>query len=92
MKDPELITMTNTFLLSVVSIASLIISFFLKDLYHDYKRQAEKVNTLHRELHVYRKLSEELMHVAQQEIGRLHERLDRLENSCRVSEGRQDRN
>lgn len=85
MKDPELIMMTNTFLLSVVSIASLIISFFLKDLYQDYKRQTEKVNTLHRELDVHRKLAEQLMQLAQQEIDRLHERLDRQEEPPRDS-------
>lgn len=75
--------MTNTFLLSVVSIASLIISFFLKDLYQDYKRQTEKVNTLHRELDVHRKLAEERIQLAQQEIDRLHNRLDRPKEPLR---------
>ena len=69
-------TIINTLLLSVVSAASLLISFFLKDLYQDYKRQAEQVNTLHRELHIHRTLFEELMQITQQQIERLQERMD----------------
>ena len=79
MNDPEVITLMNTFLLSVVSVASLIISFFLKDLYQDYKSQAEKVNRLHRELDIHSKLFEELMHITQQQVERLQERLDKLD-------------
>ena len=79
MNSPELMTLLNTLLLSVVSIASLIISFFLKDLYQDYKNQAEKVNTLHRELHIHSKLFEELMQITQQQVERLHERMDKLD-------------
>ena len=72
-------TLMNTLLLSVVSIASLIISFFLKDLYQDYKSQAERVNTLHRELDIHSKLFEELMQITQQQVERLHERLDKID-------------
>ena len=72
-------TLMNTFLLSIVSVASLIISFFLKDLYQDYKSQAEKVNTLHRELDIHSKLFEELMHITKQQVERLQERLDKLD-------------
>ena len=79
MKDPELMTLMNTLLLSVVSIASLIISFFLKDLYQDYKSQAERVNMLHRELDIHSKLFEELMQITQQQVERLHERLDKID-------------
>lgn len=79
MKDPELIALTNTFLLSVVSMASLIVSFFLKNLYQDYKEQAERVHTLRRELDTHRKLSEELMRISEQQVARLHERLDKLD-------------
>ena len=80
MESPELLLLTNTFLLSAVSIASLLISFFLKDLYRDYKNQAEKVNTLHRELEVHRKCSEELMRIRQEHIERLQSQLDELES------------
>ena len=83
MNDPELMTLMNTFLLSVVSIASLIISFFLKDLYRDYKSQAEKVNTLHRELDIHSKLFDELMQVTQQQLDRLYERLDEIDRQRR---------
>ena len=76
-------TLMNTFLLSVVSVASLLISFFLKDLYQDYKKQAEKVNTLHRELGIHNKLFEELMQITQQQLDRLHKRLDKLESQRR---------
>ena len=79
MKNPELVTLMNTLLLSVVSVASLIISFFLKDLYQDYKSQAEKVNTLHRELGIHNKLFEELMQITQEQMKRLHERMDKLD-------------
>ena len=79
MENPELMTLMNTFLLSVVSIASLIISFFLKDLYQDYKQQSERVNTLRRELDIHSKLFEELMQITQQQVERLHERLDKLD-------------
>ena len=72
-------TLMNTFLLSIVSVASLIISFFLKDLYQDYKSQAEKVNTLHRELDIHSKLFEELLQITQQQVERLQERLDKLD-------------
>lgn len=83
MKDPELMTLMNTFLLSVVSIASLLISFFLKDLYRDYKNQAEKVNTLHRELDIHSKLFDELMQVTQQQLDRLYERLEEMDRQRR---------
>ena len=73
----------NTLLLSVVSVASLMISFFLKDLYRDYKNQAEKVNTLHRELDIQSKLFEELMQVTQQQLNRLYERLDEIDRQRR---------
>ncbi len=83
MNDPEMMTLMNTLLLSVVSVASLMISFFLKDLYRDYKNQAEKVNTLHRELDTQSKLFEELMQVTQQQLNRLYERLDEIDRQRR---------
>ena len=79
MKNPEFVTLMNTLLLSIISVASLIISFFLKDLYQDYKSQVEKVNTLHRELDIHNKLFEELMQITQEQMKRLHERIDKLD-------------
>ena len=79
MENPELITLLNTFLLSVVSVASLLVGFFLKDLYRDYKNQIEKVNALHRELDSHNRLFDELMQITQQQIDRLHERINRLD-------------
>lgn len=78
MKSPELLLLTNTFLLSALSIASLLISFFLKDLYQDYKKQAERVNTLRRELDVHRKWAEELARIRQEQLERLQSQLDEL--------------
>ena len=79
MQDTEMITLANTFLLSALSIASLLISFFLKDLYRDYKEQADRVNRLHRELDTHRRLFDELRRLEQHEANRLQDRLDRLE-------------
>lgn len=79
MENPELIALFNTFLLSVVSMASLLIGFFLKDLYRDYKNQVEKVNALHRELDSHNKLFDELLQITQQQLDRLHERINRLD-------------
>lgn len=79
MENPELITLLNTFLLSVVSMASLLVGFFLKDLYRDYKQQIEKVNALHRELHSHNRLFDELLQITQQQIDRLNERINRLD-------------
>lgn len=79
MNDSDILVLTNTFLLSIVSIASLLISFFLKDLYQDYKNQADKVNDLHRKLDTHSKLFEELMHIRREQIERLQSRLDELE-------------
>lgn len=77
--NPEVLSLVNSFLLSLISFISLIISFLLKDFYRDYKDQIERVNRLHRELNVHSKLFEELMHINNQQIERLHERIDRLE-------------
>lgn len=74
-----MIMLLNTFLLSVVSMASLLVGFFLKDLYRDYKNQIEKVNTLHRELDSHNKLFDELLQITQQQLDRLHERINRLD-------------
>jgi hypothetical protein len=79
MENPEFITLFNTFLLSVVSMTSLLIGFFLKDLYRDYKNQVEKVNALHRELDSHNKLFDELLQITQQQMDRLHERINRLD-------------
>lgn len=79
MENPELIALLNTFLLSVASLASLLIGFFLKDLYRDYKNQVEKVNALHRELDSHNKLFDELLQITQQQLDRLHERINRLD-------------
>ncbi|MGB3779167.1 MAG: hypothetical protein WA960_12470 [Tunicatimonas sp.] len=69
----------NTVLLSVVSMASLLVGFFLKDLYRDYKNQVEKVNALHRELDSHNKLFDELLQITQQQIERLDERISRMD-------------
>ncbi len=74
-----MIVLFNTFLLSVVSMASLLVGFFLKDLYRDYKNQIEKVNALHRELDSHNKLFNELLQITQQQLDRLHERINRLD-------------
>ena len=79
MQNTEMISLVNTFLLSALSIASLLISFFLKDLYRDYKEQVGQVNRLHRELDTHRRLFEELRLLEQQKTDRLQSRLDRLE-------------
>lgn len=79
MNNPELITFLNTVLLSVVSMASLLVGFFLKDLYRDYKNQVEKVNALHRELDSHNKLFDELLQITQQQIERLDERISRMD-------------
>ncbi|MGB3852340.1 MAG: hypothetical protein WA958_20415 [Tunicatimonas sp.] len=79
MENPELITLLNTVLLSVVSMAALLVGFFLKDLYRDYKNQIEKVNALHRELDTHNKLFDELLQINQQQLNRLHERMNRLD-------------
>ncbi len=79
MENPELVTLLNTCLLSVVSMASLLLGFFLKDLYRDYKNQVEKVNALHRELDSHNKLFDELLQITQQQMDRLHERINRLD-------------
>ena len=79
MNDPELITFLNTVLLSVVSMASLLVGFFLKDLYREYKNQVEKVNALHRELDSHNKLFDELLQITQQQIERLDERISRMD-------------
>lgn len=79
MENPELITLLNTFLLSVVSATGLLVGFFLKDLYRDYKNQVEKVNALHRELDSHNKLFDELLQITQQQVERLHERINRLD-------------
>ncbi len=79
MNNPELITFLNTVLLSVVSMASLLVGFFLKDLYREYKNQVEKVNALHRELDSHNKLFDELLQITQQQIERLDERISRMD-------------
>lgn len=79
MEKPELIALLNTYLLSAVSGVGLLLIFFLKDLYRDYKNQVEKVNALHRELDSHNKLFDELLQITQQQLDRLHERINRLD-------------
>lgn len=86
MENSSYIVLINSFLLSISSTAFLIISFFLKDLYRDYKKQVEKTNQMHAELNVHVKLFEELTQIFQSQMEELQKRIVLLEKSNRGSE------
>ncbi len=75
----------NSLLLSITTAAFLIISFFLKDLYKDFKGQIEKTNALHAQLHVHVKLFQELTQIFRHQIEDLNRRMDRLEREVKYT-------
>lgn len=84
MKDPTILVAINSFLLSITSAAFLIISFFLKDIYRDFKKQMEKTQEMHAELNVHVKLFQELSQIFQSQMEELHRRVARLEHESRL--------
>lgn len=91
MKDPTILIAINSFLLSITSAAFLIISFFLKDLYQDFKKQIEKTNEMHAELNVHVKLFQELTQMFQNQMEELNRRVARLEHESKLIIGREKR-
>lgn len=85
MQDPNILIVINSFLLSITSAAFLIISFFLKDLYQDFKKQIEKTNQMHAELNVHVKLFQELSQMFQSQMEELSRRVARLEQESRLN-------
>lgn len=83
MKDPDILIIVNSFLLSMTSAAFLIISFFLKDLYRDFKKQMEKTNGMHAELNIHVKLFQELSQIFQNQMEELNRRITSLEQEAR---------
>lgn len=79
MENSSYLILVNSFLLSISSSAFLIISFFLKDLYKDYKKQVEKTNQMHAELNTHVRLFEGLSQVFQTQMEALQERIVSLE-------------
>ncbi len=84
MKDSSIFILVNSVLLSVTSTAFLIISFFLKDLYKDFKKQIERTNEMHADLNVHVKLFQELSQVFQHQMEELKDRISRLEHDYKV--------
>ncbi len=79
MESSSYIVLINSVLLSVSSTAFLIIGFFLKDLYADYKKQVERTNQMHAELNIHVKLFQELTQIFQSQMEEMQKRIVYLE-------------
>lgn len=82
MKNPEIIIMINTLLVSLMGVSMSVLSFFLKDVYRDYKKLSEQVNHLHREVNTHMRLSQEQMQLAQKLTERHRQQIEQLQRQC----------
>ena len=58
-----------------------VLSFFLKDVYRDYKKLTEQVNALHREVSTNVRLFHELIQLTQKQTERNRERIEQLQRA-----------
>ena len=78
MENTEFFLTINALLLSLVGAGLSVISFFLKDVYRDHKKLQERVNTLQQEVTTHHRLSQERMHLTQQQSDRNREQIEQL--------------
>ncbi len=79
MTSTEVLLVVNSILLGLISLAFLIIGYFLKDLHKDFKQMIEKVNNVHGELQSHITLFENLSKLFQKQIDALNERIKKIE-------------
>lgn len=79
MTSTEVLLVVNSILLGLISLAFLIIGYFLKDLHKDFKQMIEKVNNVHGELQNHITLFENLSKLFQKQIDALTERIKKIE-------------
>ncbi|MEM9674611.1 MAG: hypothetical protein ACFB15_12605 [Cyclobacteriaceae bacterium] len=78
MENTEFLLMINALLMSLLGAGLSVICFFLKDVYRDHKKLQEKVNALQREVATHHRLSQERMHLMQQQSDRNREQIEQL--------------
>ena len=79
MANTEVLLILNSILLGLISLAFLIIGYFLKDLHKDFKQMMDKVNNVHGELQTHITLFENLSKLFQRQIDSINERIKKIE-------------
>ena len=79
MKNPDIIVMINTLLVSIMGVSMSVLSFFLKDVYRDYKKLSEQVNNLHREVSTNVRLFHEQIQLIQKQNERHRQQIERIQ-------------
>jgi len=64
--------------MSLLGAGLSVICFFLKDVYRDHKRLQEKVIALQRDVNTHHRLSQERLHLTQQQSDRNREQIEQL--------------
>ena len=79
MKNTELLLLINSFLLTIVTMAFLVIGYFLKGLHRDFKNLIDRVNSLYTEVNTHVRISDTLSKAFQRQLDNQDQRLDKLE-------------
>lgn len=79
MKNPEILLLINSFLLTIVTLSFLVIGYFLKSLHKDFKDLIGRVNQLYLELNTHARLFDTLSKAFQSRLEDHDDRLKKLE-------------
>ena len=78
MDKSEILLLANSILLDFVSLLLLVVGYFLKDLYKDFKQMAEQVNRIDSEQNTHISNSKDFKKGIENKIGYLDRQVKRL--------------
>ena len=87
MENSEILLTVNALLVSLVGTGLSVLSFFLKDVYHDHKKLQDKVIALQQEVNTHHRLAQEYFKRTQQQMDHHGRTLDQLQYRVPHTEG-----
>lgn len=78
MENSELLLAANALLVGILGVGISVLSFFLKDVYRDFKKLQDKVSTLQQEATTHQRICQEHIRLIQLQAKHNREQLEQL--------------